>query len=838
MNLNKLKILILILAGNTFSSHAQVLNKQKILEKFDFWDNRDFEWYKENIPFFESPDNELDKTYFYRWELITKHLVYGSPQSGYAVTEFIDRPWWSGTYGAISCAAGLQLYELRWFRNSQYFNDFANYWFRTPNAQPRNYSTWIADGMWQNYKVYYNQDIVKSLLPKLVDNYRGWEKEHYVAKEGLFAWDGMHDGMETNINSRQGKDWFAGASGYRPTLNSYMWADAQAIKKIALLKGDKKTANIFQQKSDTIKSNFQTKCWDSKRDFFFHRFKNDEEDGNKANALTYQSGKFKGNRHGREEMGFIPWYFNMVDPGYEKAWSFLMDSAYFFADHGPYTVEKNDPMFKISPRCCEWSGNSWPYATTQTLKGMANLLKFYKQDYVNKADYYKLLKIYALTQRKDGKPYIAEACHPVTGSWSGHDVPYHSEHYFHSGFIDLIISDLVGIEPKDNDSITINPLIPADWDYFCLEDVTYHGNRLTIIWDRDGKRYKKGSGLQIILNGKTLAESDVIEKVTVHVPEKVAQSSPKKYNLAVNNGVGFFPRAITSYPGVTHPFTYLNDGQYWYHVFPPNRWSSLGDEKNETPWCGIDFGNEKLIDEVKVYFIDDDLLIKKPISYCLEYWDGKAWQRVTDASYTPKQPQGRMANIINFPKLKTAKLRIVMKSQKGYAVGLSEFEAWSSVLDDNKNYTSQIENIAFHTKATITASYTSPAPEFDINYLNDGLITGAGVWSSHRSKNSQDSITVDFGKVKSVHTAYLFFYEDAWEQKAPGNFELEFFEDKSKEWKKIENLNKRPEVPKGNALNLATFNEVKTSRIRIIMQHKKEGNYTAINELELFGNNN
>src|SRR3982750_2030012 len=83
--------------------HAALLDKQKLLDAHSFWDNRDWDWYKENIPFFECPDAELVTTYYYRWELVTKHLTYGSPNSGYNFTEFIDRPFWSGTSGAISC---------------------------------------------------------------------------------------------------------------------------------------------------------------------------------------------------------------------------------------------------------------------------------------------------------------------------------------------------------------------------------------------------------------------------------------------------------------------------------------------------------------------------------------------------------------------------------------------------------------------------------------------------------------------------------------------------------------------------------------------------------------
>ena len=129
---------------------GQVLDSQKLLDAQKFWDNRDWDWYQKNIPFFECPDADINTTYYYRWELLTKHLTYGSPNSGYSFTEFIDRPFWSGAYGAISCPAGHQLYEARWLRDSRYVRDYARYWFRTPGAQPRNYSTWLADAVWIN----------------------------------------------------------------------------------------------------------------------------------------------------------------------------------------------------------------------------------------------------------------------------------------------------------------------------------------------------------------------------------------------------------------------------------------------------------------------------------------------------------------------------------------------------------------------------------------------------------------------------------------------------------------------------------------------------------------
>ena len=192
--------LILMLPSPT---GAQILDKHQHLRQQTFWDNRDFDWYAANIPFFDCPDPDLVTTYYYRWELITKHLVYGSPNTGYAFTAFIDRPFWSGTYGAISCPAGHQLYEVRWLRDPRFARDYARYWFHTPGAQPRRYSTWLADSVWAIHSVHPDDAFTQSLLPHLIQNYQGWEQRHFVPSVGLFWQTGHDDGMEININSRQ-----------------------------------------------------------------------------------------------------------------------------------------------------------------------------------------------------------------------------------------------------------------------------------------------------------------------------------------------------------------------------------------------------------------------------------------------------------------------------------------------------------------------------------------------------------------------------------------------------------------------------------------------------------
>src|SRR5208337_2093655 len=69
-----------------------------------------------------------------------------------------------------------------------------------------------------------------------------------------------------------------------------------------------------------------------------------------------------------------------------------------------------------------WNGPSWPFATSQTLTAMANLLANYRQDYVSNKDYLELLRIYCRSQHlkpADGKviPFVDENLNPDTGEW-------------------------------------------------------------------------------------------------------------------------------------------------------------------------------------------------------------------------------------------------------------------------------------------------------------------------------------------------------------------------------------------------------------------------------------
>jgi hypothetical protein len=807
-----------------------LLPPQTLLDRETFWDNRDWDWYKANIPFFECPDADIQTAYYYRWELLTKHLTYGSPNSGYSFTEFIDRPFWSGAYGAISCPAGHQLYEARWLRDPRYARDYARYWFRTPGAQPRNYSTWLADSVWAVHRVHPEDAFVKDLLPDLMKNHEGWEKRHFVPEVGLFWQTGHDDGMEFNINSRQTKDILRGAPGYRPTLNAYLWADALAIARVADLAGEKATADVYRRKAAGLKENLQKKLWDPKRRFFFPMSQRDEEaDGFhvKALTLTYQTGRHAGSEYGRELIGYVPWQFSMPDPGegYEVAWKKLVDKDGFAAPFGPTTVERNDPMFLLKKTCCWWSGQSWPYATSQTLKALANVLQGYEQDAVTKADYLKLLTTFAKTHRKNGKPYLAEACHSDTGSFEGHDGYNHSEHYFHSSFNDLVITGLVGLVPRDDAVLEVNPLAPADWPYFALYSVPYRGHLIGVAWDRDGTRYNLGKGLRVFANGKEIAASEQLAPLSVKLPaapKRAERGAAVSVNFAVNNDSTYFPRVLTSYSNPKTPPAKLIDGNYWYHRDPPNRWTCEG-SPNPSDAVVIDFGTARTVHTAKLYFLDDDKVVP-PTRFTLDYWDGKDWKAIPEATHAPQRPTGRRANVIHFPVLATRKVRAVLQHADGAKTGLTEFEVWGDVklpLEPPPHPTGDIAyNPGDRPFPKASASYADRfggKPALAIDGRTNFLPSPTNRWTSYESPNATDWLEVDFGAEKAFNRIELAIYDDRGGVQAPTKYEVEYWDGKA--WRVVAGAKKSPEQPTGSQFNEVRFDRVKASKVRVVFTH-------------------
>ncbi len=475
-----------------------------------------YAWMKENIPLVECPDPEIEETYYFRWWVYRKHIKH-TPE-GYIVTEFLPDVYWAGTYNSINCAAGHHIYEGRWLRNGKkYMEDDIRFWLKG-SGDVRSYSTWIADAIYQYCLVRGDFQIAVELLPQMKENYRQWEKDHQQ-ESGLFWSVDDRDAMEYSISG----------NGLRPTLNAYLFADAMAIARIAELAGDPESA-VYREKAERLKQLVQEKLWDKKDKFFKVIPLENKED----HVETWEFEKIPKEHNVREEIGFIPWYFHLPDQGFEEAWIQLTQKEGFEAPYGPTTAERRHPRFQYEQpdHECLWNGPSWPFATTQTLTALGNLLKDYSQNYVTEKDFHRIFAAYTHSHyriNEEGKRvnWLDENLDPDSGEWLSRRILKEwdwredkggyerGKDYNHSAYADLLIGKIFGVEPLAEGKIQIRPMLPETWQYCRLEKVICQNRELRIVYDRTGSMYHEGKGYQVWCDGVCVHQSEEPEKIII-----------------------------------------------------------------------------------------------------------------------------------------------------------------------------------------------------------------------------------------------------------------------------------------------------------------------------------
>ncbi|TWT29769.1 Beta-L-arabinobiosidase precursor [Posidoniimonas corsicana] len=444
------------------------------------------EWIAANAPRFDCPSGRLVETYYFRWWTFRKHIV--QTPHGRVLTEFITPVSHAGPYNTVSCAVGHHIAEGRWLRDQALLNEYMSFWLRSGadgGMAPHyhKFSNWNASALYERAKVTGDWTWLTGRLDDLVADYQAWEAERQLLN-GLFWQHDVKDGMEESISGGRR------VKNVRPTINSYMVANARAISAVARRAGRDDLADVYSAKADQLQEAMVEAMWDPDAQFYKVRL----ESGQLSNA--------------REAIGYIPWVFGIAHPQHTPAWRQVTDRAGFWAPAGLTTAERRHPEFRThGTGTCEWDGAVWPFATSQTLTGMARLLRDAEQDTVTRDDYFEQLLRYANSHQQNGAAYIGEYLDEVTGEWliTGPKA-MRSRFYNHSTFNDLIISGLIGVLPQEDGKLRVHPLVPPNaWNWFCLDGTPCQGHDVTVVWDRDGQRYGRQAGLTLMVDGQTVA---------------------------------------------------------------------------------------------------------------------------------------------------------------------------------------------------------------------------------------------------------------------------------------------------------------------------------------------
>lgn len=616
----------------------------------------DTAWYIHNIPFFECSDKQMEQVYYYRWKLYKAHIR-RIGDNDFVITEFINHVAWDrDPYCTINAASMHHIYEGRWLKDSRYMNGYIDYLFHN-GGDNRHYSESISDAAYGRYLVSGDKVFLLTQLDSMKRLYSDWN-DHFDSARGLYYIPAMPDATEytiASIDASGGKDGFDDGEAYRPTINSYMYGNAMAIAHVSAIRGDRTAEQEYFKKAAVLKANVEHDLWNDSLRHFCDRFR-----------VNNQYVRYWNFIRGRELAGMIPWYFDLPSDSakFNSAWSHITDTSELL---GPYGLRTNEPSYQYyfkqfviyqGQRGSQWNGPSWPYQTSQAITAMANLLNDYKQNTVSTSDYVKILRLFTRQHYlPEGKLDLVENYDPNLG---GPIVYYYwSNHYNHSSYNNLIISGLCGIRPSESDTLVINPLVDTSIRYFCLDDVLYHGHRLSVVYDADGSKYKIGKGLIVFVDGRKTSLIKHQDRPAVYIGSVLGEPSVQGHSdLALNISRKGFPVPTASINADPDTSIYQAiDGRIWYFSEITNRWTTEGSTASRD-WYELDFGGEHQISRVTIYPIADSIKFTAPDKITLEYKKGEEWipAKIVGSNYS--KPIANTENELSVEPISTRYLRI------------------------------------------------------------------------------------------------------------------------------------------------------------------------------------
>jgi hypothetical protein len=292
-------------------------------------------------------------------------------------------------------------------------------------------------------------------------------------------------------------------------------------------------------------------------------------------------------------------------------------------------------------------------------------------------------------------------------------------------------------------------------------------------------------------------------------------------NFAVNNDGDYFPRVTATHVGPRSSVSKLVDGNYWYHLHPPNRWTAEG-SPNDVDSLVVELGTERRVHTVKLYVLEDERVIRAPQSVLFETWRDGAWRPLTGTANLPA-PLGHRPFIWRFDEQPLAKLRATLVHAAGARSGLSELELWGDAELPIASAPPPAGNLAFNPGnqpfPKASASHTS---RFDkVERANDGRIVFAPTpnnrWTSYESPHDSDWLEIDFGQKRSFRRVELAIYDDRGGVQAPKEYHVEWWDGQG--WQPVADAVYSPVRPTGGVLNQIGFAPVTASKLRVVFQH-------------------
>ncbi len=512
-------------------------------------------WFDASVPYFDCSDEFVRKLYYHRAFLLRKNLL--DPKLGALKHPTFSAGRWRSAWDSnvLSAAAGHQIREARWLRDPKFWRGHLQTW--AENARPDGVypgqitpagpgdgqaADWITATAWDGHLVHPSREALAPLISTLAASVRGAQKAFDPDDDGLLRAD-----SHRSVGLPYQPAFFAAgnfklsadlqepavpASLERVDRTAYQYSNAVAVAKLYRLLGQAEPAKEFEALAAKIQKAMTTTMWRPEGKFFF--------------ALNAED---RAVVDVKEIAGVAPFYVGLapVGQGFEAAWASILDPEQFWTPWPVASASRQNPAYSqdgwpqaetpVTPGLA--NGPTWPHANAIVLSAMARTLRSDRTltgrakesaSPLTRERLWELFSSFTKAQFRDQdlvQPWTGVVYNGVGGQWQTAE-----RDDLQSTWLDVLIPDLIGLVPREDEILELDPLLPPEaLGHFVLDGVRYHGHDVTVVWDRpdEADQFDDGrEGLDLYLDGKRVASAQALGplRVDLKTGKPVAAPAP------------------------------------------------------------------------------------------------------------------------------------------------------------------------------------------------------------------------------------------------------------------------------------------------------------------------
>ncbi|WP_221583631.1 Ig-like domain-containing protein [Microbacterium sp. G2-8] len=756
-------------------------------------------WWAENVPYLDTPEDNIDKTLFYRWWLLRfNHLDANAPGNAYQFPTAVEGAL--GYNNAIDLTIGMFIDDLKYFRDPIYaYGGWVSAGetskggrFVDNPGDPANWSAshtqYISEAAWKSYQVHGGPlGVVENLATYAEGD----------AKGQLEAFDSNDNGLlESDWNAWTGNDadavsydYFGGAN--ERAESAYVYSGAQAASDAYALLGEDDKVAEMDAIADKVKTGVLENLWDADENLIKHR------DLASGELIPWK----EINNYYPFSVGLMP---QEGDDDYADDY---VDALRLYADDAeypifPFATANQADKAEAAEAGHPGTNNFSIINSTVTFRMIAKALRDYPTDAIDAEWYKKLLYWNAWAHYQNGGDNRLPDANEfwADGTTDPQSIGYRSWiHHTILGTTNFtMIEDAMGLQPRDDAKIELYP-IDVDWPHFTANNLAYHGSDLTITWDEPGDGVRPygedvPEGYSVFLDGEHAFTVDALTHV-IYDPDtgevtfgddvvngatapSVVASAPAALNapqeVAFSDDarvVDIFAKAgrdissasaenlaegaavTASFEEESRPAAGAVDGTTINEPF----WGTKG-SPNGVDTIEVDLGSAQPIDTVRAYFYDTSSTqtasgYAEPAQYGIEYFDGSDWVPVSGQVKVPAAPRANL-NEARFPEVTAQRIRLTVDHADGFRTGVKELQ----VLRTGAEVGTQ-ENHAPDVLAYTKEGAVSPGLAQLAGVVKDDGLPAGDLTSTWSVVSSPEGSTVLFDEPSRATTSVRFSHE-------------------------------------------------------------------------------